>query len=181
MPNLWYILSYLSVNLKFMNNNKSMWIWTVVVVVVLGLIIWGVSRRGDEVQEAVNNNDVVATSTASSTDNNNGTQTGVTGSGSTLSFTQAVKLYASSRIQFTSPQPVNSCQAFPGKVTYKNGTNVMLDNRTAKTLSLRFDNNTHVLPAYSFKVVKVSSATLPHTYTVDCNTNQNVATIEVQK
>src|SRR3989338_8943099 len=93
---------------------------------------------------------------------------------SSLNYTQALEKYKNARIELDP-----SCQARPNVVTYKNNTSVMIDNRSnvARTVKV---GSTFPLKAYGFKIVKISSATLPFTWYVDCDKSQNVATILIQ-
>jgi len=91
----------------------------------------------------------------------------------TISYDQALAKYA--RIQFD-----KNCQAIPNKVTFRNNTTIMLDNRTAVPLTIKI-GGTYYLKAYGFKIVTLSSNKLPEYLLVDCNNSQNVATVLLQK
>jgi hypothetical protein len=93
----------------------------------------------------------------------------------TLSYTDALAKYEDVRIQLD-----DNCRANPNKVTFKNGTSIMIDNRAsvARTVTV---GSTFSLKAYDFKIVKLSSAVLPVTWYLDCDKSQNVATILIQK
>ncbi len=92
-----------------------------------------------------------------------------------LSYQDAVNKYANTRIQFD-----DACHATPTNMTYKSGTSIMLDNRAGVSRKIRV-GSVYTVPAYDFKIVKVSSTVLPATWLVDCGTSQNVATILIQK
>jgi len=95
-----------------------------------------------------------------------------------LSYQNALVLYpADKRIQLSG---TTSCQATPTNVTYKNGTSIMIDNRSAQSHTIKL-GTTYVIPGYGFKIVKLSSATLPYAFFVDCDKQQNIATLSVQK
>lgn len=91
------------------------------------------------------------------------------------SYTQALIDYKDARIQLDS-----ECRAIPSNVTYKNGTSIMIDNRApvARTVTA---GSTFSIPAYGFKIVNLSSATLPATWYVNCDQRVKVATILIQK
>lgn len=94
-----------------------------------------------------------------------------------LSYTQAVKLYKDRRIQFD-----NQCQVNPDAiVTYKNGTDIMIDNRSKTPRTIKIGPKSYTLSGYGFKIITVSSSKLPDRLLVDCGISQNVATIIVQK
>lgn len=92
-----------------------------------------------------------------------------------ISYQQALVKYKDHRIQLG-----QDCQATPTNVTYKNGTSIMIDNRSnvARTVKV---GSTYTIAAWSFKVINLTSATLPATWLVDCGKQQNVATILIQK
>ena len=91
------------------------------------------------------------------------------------SYEQALEIYKDYRIQFG-----ENCRATPSNVSYKNGTNIMLDNRSAYNRAIRV-GSVYTVNSYDFKIVKLSSASLPATWFVDCDNFQNVATILLQK
>lgn len=91
-------------------------------------------------------------------------------------YTQAVLKYADVRMQFDA-----GCQATPNAATYKNGTTVMLDNRSEETRSIVIGGRTYTVPGLSYAIVKLTSAKLPATYMVDCDFQQNIATILLQR
>ncbi len=95
-----------------------------------------------------------------------------------LTYTQAVVKYeeAGKRIQFD-----DRCAATPDSVTYKNGTVVMLDNRSESARTISFDSRQYTVPGLGYTMVTVSSAKLPYTYLVDCDDQQNVLKVLVQK
>lgn len=93
-----------------------------------------------------------------------------------MSYTNAVAQYGSNRIQFGA-----NCQATPASATYKNSTSVMLDNRSSVSRSININGVVYKIDAYDYTVATLSSNTLPKTVLVDCATQQNVATILIQK
>ena len=99
-----------------------------------------------------------------------------TGKSSSLSYTSAVGKYKDARIQFDI-----ACQAVPTQATWKSGTEIMLDNRSPRDRVIKVGASIYNLKARGFKVIRLSSSTLPATMLVDCDQSQNVATILVQK
>lgn len=93
----------------------------------------------------------------------------------TISYAGALAKYKNARIQLD-----KMCQAVPHNVTYKNGANIMIDNRApiARTVKIGAEFS---IKAWGFKIVKISSAKLPATWLIDCDKSQNVATILIQK
>lgn len=92
-----------------------------------------------------------------------------------LAYTDALKRYADKRLQIN-----ENCQITPNNVTYKNGTTFMLDNRSATSKTVKI-GSTYTIPAYSFRIVTLSSAKLPATYYIDCNNQQNSGTVTLQR
>jgi len=153
--------------------NKNLWIG-LGVVVVLGLLIWwyGASNNSKIEDEAM------TPSETTDVDSTEDTSTGSVNTGApaaSLSYQQALVAYKDKRLQIT-----NTCQVSPNNVTYKNGTSIMLDNRSAVTRTIKL-GSTYSIKAYGFKIVKLNSATVPATWLMDCDSSQNVATILIQK
>lgn len=94
---------------------------------------------------------------------------------STLSYSQLVAQYGANRIQFN-----QSCQAVPSSVVFKNGTSVLLDNRSNQARTISVNGRLYSLVAYGYQVITLSSSTLPATLTLSCNSNVNVGTINLQ-
>ena len=92
-----------------------------------------------------------------------------------ISYTQALTKYKDARIQLDM-----DCRANPNNATYKNNSSIMIDNRSDKVRTIKV-GTTFSIKAYGFKIVNLSSATLPTTWYVDCDGSQNVATILIQK
>lgn len=96
-----------------------------------------------------------------------------------LSYQSALELYKDNkRIQLSG---ADFCQASPNNVMYKNGTSIMVDNRSAQTRTVKIGGTSYSLEGYGFKIVKLSSVTLPATLLMDCNQQQNVAKILLQR
>lgn len=92
----------------------------------------------------------------------------------TRTYTEVSAAYKNKTVQFN-----NECGVaiFPQTV-FKTGTDVLLDNRGATSATVSFAGATFTLPAYGFKVVSLDKA---GSFTVDCNSQKNVATLIVQK
>ena len=91
-------------------------------------------------------------------------------------YSEAVKQYEGRRIQFD-----QYCQANPVSSTYKNGTTIMLDNRSGDPRIVQVDGKSYNLAGYGYKLVSLSSTTLPQTYTLNCGSAVNVGKILLQK
>ena len=92
-----------------------------------------------------------------------------------LSYEQAVAKYRDRRIQFD-----EKCQALPANPTFKSGESIMLDNRAGFTRAIKIGKYYSIDP-YGFEIIKLSSSILPLKIGVNCNQNNNVATILLQK
>lgn len=93
-----------------------------------------------------------------------------------LSYADALKIYADRRIQLDT-----ACQATPNVVTYKDNTGIMIDNRSAKTRTVKV-GDTYIIKPYGFKIV-----VLPDIYLkakkiyLNCDKSISVATILIQE
>lgn len=94
---------------------------------------------------------------------------------SSLSYTQLVAQYGSNRIQFDS-----DCKATPSSVVFKNGTSILLDNRSNQARTIVVNGRSYALVAYGYQVVTLSSSTLPQTLSLSCGDKVNVGTINLQ-
>jgi hypothetical protein len=91
-----------------------------------------------------------------------------------LSYAQALIDYKGARLQLD-----KTCQASPNNMTFKNGASMMLDNRSPVTRTVKV-GSTYTIKPYGFRIIKLSSSTVPVTYLVDCDQSQNVSTILLQ-
>ncbi|MFZ2152232.1 MAG: hypothetical protein WAV09_03950 [Minisyncoccia bacterium] len=154
-----------------MNTNTKV-IGTILIVALLVLATYFILRTDkDAIPEGTDTTPVATTTTT--------TTTTVTPPATTpaqaLAYAEALKKYADKRIQITS-----TCQVVPNNATYKNGTTIMIDNRSDKTKSVKI-GAVYTVGAYNFKIVTLSSPTLPATFYVDCDKQQNSGTIILQK
>ena len=93
-----------------------------------------------------------------------------------ISYQDALIKYADRRIQLD-----EACQAHPSNVTYKDNTGIMIDNRSAKTRTVKIGTAFTIKP-YGFKIVVLPDTYLKSkTILVDCDQSQNVATILIQE
>lgn len=169
------------------NNNNTGWIWAFIVLVIVLIIAIGVHAHKNKLaMEAMNANGTSMTGGDTSAmtpteDISAGSVDAPTTTGVapvTMSYQMALTTYANSRFQFD-----NACQATPNAATFVNGTKIMLDNRsaTARTFHLGSMGN-YSVKGYGFKIVQLSLTGLTaNAIAVDCDANQNVAIITVQK
>ena len=149
---------------------KNLWIVVGVVVVIIIIFLFG--KKDGALDSSVikdESDDVVVT------DSNDSTGVVKTPVAPSVSYAQALEKYKNYRIQLNT-----TCQASPNNVTYRNGTSIMIDNRSASSRVVKVGSIFNIKP-WDFKVVKLSSSTLPITWLVDCDKSQNVATILIQK
>ena len=93
----------------------------------------------------------------------------------TISYAEALIKYEKNRIQLDT-----LCRAFPNTATFKNDSSVMIDNRSPLPRVINIGSK-YSIKAYGFKIIKLSSETLPVTWFLDCDGSENVATILLQK
>ena len=148
----------------------------VIVVVFAGFMIW--SKISSEPITQVDNTQGVDNTLVPLKVDTEDTSTGSVNAGistPSISYANALIKYKDARIQLNA-----ACQATPNNMTFKNGTSIMIDNRASVALTVKA-GSVFTIKAYGFKIVKLSSATLPATWLVDCGTSQNVATLLIQK
>lgn len=156
-----------------MNTNTKI-ITTVVVVALLVFATYFILKMDKDVTPGAVDTTPVATTTAT-TSTTTTTKPQATTPAQALAYAEALKKYADRRIQITP-----TCQVVPNNATYKNGTTIMIDNRSDKTKSVKI-GSVYTVGAYGFKIVTLSSSTLPATFYVDCDKQQNSGTITIQK
>ncbi len=153
-----------------MDKNKKIFIELVVVLVLVGFGIWGLSQNPAPAPVANKNGVSPAQDVAGNAGN-----VDASAPGASISYAQALVKYKNARLQLD-----KICQASPDKMTFKNGANLMVDNRAPVARTVKV-GSVFPLKAYGFKIVNLSSATLPATWYVDCDKSQNVSTILIQK
>ncbi|MEK7583245.1 MAG: hypothetical protein AAB483_02495 [Patescibacteria group bacterium] len=94
----------------------------------------------------------------------------------TLSYEDALKKYPGTRFQFDT-----TCQARPSSMVIKKGTPVMLDNRANVARTITIGTTKYTLAKYGFRIVTPTSAKYPVTFFIDCDKQQNVATLLIQQ
>ncbi len=91
-------------------------------------------------------------------------------------YTNLVQQYQGRHIQFDA-----HCQAIPNYVTYKNGTNVMFDNRSGDARYISVGGAKYYLPGYGYRVLTLYTKTLPQTLYLNCGAAVNVGRILLQR
>lgn len=151
--------------------NKNLWIGLgAVLVVVLGFTFWSMNKASAPVGEDNINPPVVDSTEDITPGSVNGNANAVS-----ISYANALIKYKDARLQLD-----KTCQASPNKMTFKNGASLMIDNRASVGRVVKV-GSVFSIKAYGFKIIKLTSTTLPVTWLVDCDKSQNVATISIQK
>lgn len=96
-----------------------------------------------------------------------------------LTYEAALDQYRDRRIQ------LQDCVADPSTQTYKSGTKVMFDNRSPEPTQITLDGRAIRFDGYEFRIVTLSSVTLPKSVSVDCQwlgqDDYNIATLYLQQ
>lgn len=148
----------------------------VIIIIVVSVVVF--SKRGSRPTNTAvptNTEETVLDGLTAETPVKPATKPAVSNAAS-ISYADALVKYKDSRIQLGS---TNTCVATPRLATYKNGTTLMVDNRGPVVRTVKV-GGTYTVNAYDFKLITLSSSNLPETLYVDCNDQQNVATILIQ-
>lgn len=96
---------------------------------------------------------------------------------SSAAYSAAVKQYEGRRVQFDM-----YCQAIPTSLSFKNGTSIMLDNRSGDARTVTIGGTAYYLSGYGWKVITLwkSSSQLPATLSINCGGAVNVSSILLQ-
>lgn len=162
-------------------NKNTKQIWNIVIIIAIVLIA-GLLIRGNKSNNSPEDGNIVAGEVEGTEDTTPvtvapGAGVSATPSAASLSYAQALAKYKDTRIQLGTDA---SCNATPNNMTFKNGTTVMIDNRSPKDRTVKL-GATYNIKGYGFRIVTLSSSTLPATWLMDCGAQQNVATILLQK
>lgn len=165
--------------IKINMNNKTGWgiVVAAIVLVVAGALIymqWGDKDSAYVAKEnGMEEGGEAATSTepATSTDASNGAA-----APAKLSYAAALKKYGANRIQFDT-----KCATEQNKLTFKAGTDVMFDNRAGVSRTITFGGTKYAIARYDYRVLRMTARSYPATVLVDCDKQQNVATITIQR
>ncbi len=160
--------------------NKNLWLGVAAALVVVLLIIILTNKKNKDAEAPVENAEVVDTAATEQAEVAKPTRRSPSTKQTApavkkMTYAEALVKYKDFRLQFDT-----ECRAVPNNVTYKDGTEIMIDNRSGANRNFVVGSLFTVAP-YDFKIVKVSSNVLPYTYLVDCGDKQNVATILLQR
>lgn len=156
--------------------NKRLWyvVIAVAILVVLAVLLRGTGEwSGSQSQSTAT--PTVSPSVSASATPSVSPKTTIKPVPAPSSYGEAVKQYETRRIQFDM-----YCQANPVNNTYKNGTSIMLDNRSGDARIITVGGVQYRLDGYGWKIITLSSKTLPATLAVDCGAGRNVSKILLQ-
>src|SRR3989344_7635459 len=156
-----------------MNKNKGLLLIVVVLVVVLGYWLMG-KEGGLPIGDSV----LYPTSSPSSSPaaKKAPPKPGASASPAPARpYGDLVKEYEGRRIQFD-----QRCQVVPNDATYKNGSSVMLDNRSSSPVTVKVGTTSYSLIGYGYQVINLSSTSLPKELTISCGSAGNVGRILLQ-
>ena len=144
------------------------------VLIVLALVAWGLwSLKHNPPSDVINTQNSVLNSVDNT--NNRPTKVGAIPQGY-ITYEQALVQYAVTRIQLN-----QDCTAIPSKMSFKNNSYLMIDNRSALSRLVKVGNISTTIKPYGFKVVQLSNPVFPVTLYLSCAQSLNVATILLQK
>ncbi len=152
-------------------------LWIIVAIIVIAIAVWWM--KGGEVPGVPLYNATTSPSSAAQASKSpiavaaKKTATPVPTQART--YTQLVQQFGSNRIQFDA-----DCRATPSAVAFKNGTQILLDNRANQSRTIGIGGTNYYLGAYGYQVITLSSSTLPKQINVSCNNQINAATINLQ-
>ncbi len=149
------------------NKNKNLWI---IVAVIIVLVLGYYFLRSQSANAPSNETNTQSLSTSGNPTSDSST----TPSTQIIKYVDAQKIYKGKIFQFN-----NTCGVSPRAMTFTNNTNIMLDNRSSHTRNIKVGSIYTVKP-YDFKIVNVYVSSTPKTILIDCDKQQNVATITVQ-
>jgi len=101
-----------------------------------------------------------------------------------MAFQQAYENFDGRIIQIENCMAIPGMAALPTNVTYKNGTRIMLDNRSQDPLEISLGGKAYRLYGYEYTFVTLKSDKLPTTLSMDCqmgdDVGKNIAQITLQ-
>ena len=155
-----------------MGKDTKIFVELVVVIGLVGFGLWSLKQNPISVVDI--SPEVNSVENAGSSNSNVKTNVKAP-TAATMSYANALAQYKDARIQLD-----EECRATPTYATFKNNASIMIDNRSAVPRTVRL-GSVFNMKAWDFKIVKLSSTTLPATWYMDCGTSQNVASILIQK
>ena len=155
--------------------SKNISLWFVIVVAVV-LVVWTFSNKEgginlEETPETVNEGSgpEAGAPVISGPGQGQFTQSQI------QAYSTLVNQYGDRRVQFD-----EGCQVRPAEVTFKNGTSVMFDNRSPSARTIRIANQSYYFPPYGYRIMTLSSASVPSTLIIGCDNAVEVGKILLQ-
>ncbi|MEK7125061.1 MAG: hypothetical protein AAB864_01560 [Patescibacteria group bacterium] len=149
-----------------------------VVVVALGLVVWGTqSDRSDLADTSPSPSGAAYVSPSPGTGSPTKPKATPSVSAAPLSYSQALQQHTGRLMQFDA-----YCQVRPStQIVVKNGQTVMFDNRSGDARWFSLNGVGYQIAGYGYRILPMTSKSLPETVVVDCGAAQNVAKIIVQQ
>lgn len=152
--------------------SKNWFLW--VVIVVAALVVWGLWSFGGKglfQPGTVTESELTPLSTPVPAAG----QESVFTPSQIQNYSDMVMQFGEKRIQFD-----ERCQMTPADVTFKNGTTIMLDNRSGTAKTIRIGGQIYSFQPYGYRILTLSSPTLPNSLTISCDNSPNVGRILLQ-
>ncbi|MDP3953868.1 MAG: hypothetical protein Q8Q06_00435 [bacterium] len=153
--------------------NKYVWIGIAAVVVLV--LYFTLKNTGND--SAMESPSPSPSATATPAKSSSGSSVKKSGDAATSpkTYTELLTEYEGRRIQFD----IN-CQAVPNNLTFKNGTSIMLDNRSGDARTIFIGPSQYALPGYGYKIITLSSSEIPKDLLISCEGAVNVGRIFLQ-
>jgi hypothetical protein len=150
------------------------WVW-IVVVALVALAAWAFLKN----KSSYTYTPTISPTVSASHSQGSAHSTSKSSPGSAAqaqTYSQLVEQYKGYRIQFD-----EACQASPTNASFKNGQSVMFDNRSASAKTIKIGSLSYSFQPYGYKILTLSSQTLPKTLSLSCGTSVNVGQIMLEK
>ncbi len=158
--------------------NTQKIIWSIVAIVIVVAIIFFIVRTKNEEEPVAQNTEQSGDSALATSGSQPivpvAKKAAVAPAEPTLTYGEALSAYAGRVMQFGL-----RCEVNPNTIAFKNEVKLMLDNRSPQSRTIKI-GETYTIPGYGFKIITLTSTTFPKTFLVDCDGQQNVASILLQ-
>lgn len=154
----------------------------VAIIVILIILILTMSKKDKDVMQeetpVVNNMEQPVVNTPTPTGSTT-TGTGIDPQREGISTSNA-GVYANLMLKYKDRmvQFNKECAVVSNKVGFKQGTDILLDNRDNTPVKIVIGSRTFYLPGYGYKVIDLPTV---GSFQLDCNSRLNVVTVTVQK
>lgn len=159
-----------------MERNKKLWIGIIVVIILL-VIFWAMNKSFAPAPETGRGGAPLFSANPATlpTEDISPGSINLNAKKPTISYEDALAKYSNTLLYID-----EGCKVSPANLTVKNNTDIMIDNRTSAIQVVKV-GMMFPIKANSFKLVKLSSATLPATWLMDCGKMTKVASILIEK